>query len=167
MFHHHQNHQRKYYILFAVTFGFVWFLFKLGGNPEPVKAVFSTLIDIFFSLAALIITVEVLLPRLFYKQRHRAFVLCLILLVAITGSLIVISQVGLMGYSVGEFYKKNTIRYREHFYYWFWSDLVLGSYFLVSFIAFAGFAIRLAFDRVNTARQMATLEKELNAEVRK
>jgi len=160
MLHHHKTNRRKYYILFAITFGFVWFLFKLGGNPDPVKAVFSTLIDIFFSLAALIITVELLLPRLFYKQRHTAFVLCMILLIAIVGSLTVISQVGLMGYSVAEFYKKNTIQYKQHFYYWFWSDLVLGSYFLVSFIALGGFAIRLAFDRVNTARQMEAIEKE-------
>ena len=53
-----------YYLLFAISFGFVWYLFKLGGMPKPWRALFSTAIDLSFSLAALIITVELLLPRL-------------------------------------------------------------------------------------------------------
>ncbi len=135
MFKYHRSSRQFYYVSFAIAFGFVWYLFKLGGNPQPLKALFSTLIDIFFSVLALIITVEVLLPRLFYKQRYGLFALCFILVIAITGSLTIISQIKLEGHSIGNYYQKNTVRYREHFYYWFWSDLVLGSYFLITFIS--------------------------------
>ena len=166
MFRHYKTSRQFYYVSFAIAFGFVWYLFKLGGNPQPLKALFSTLIDIFFSLLALIITVELLLPRLFYKQRYGLFVLCFILLIAITGSFTIVSQVRLQGHSIWDYYQKNTIQYRQHFYYWFWSDLVLGSYFLITFIALGGFAIRLSFDRIITAGQMETLEKERsNAEL--
>ena len=166
MFRYNRSTRQFYYVLFAIAFGFVWYLFKLGGNPQPLKALFSTLIDIFFSILALISTVELLLPRLFYKQRYGLFVLCFILVIAITGSSNIISQIKLEGHSLGDYYQKNTIQYKEHFYYWFWSDLVLGSYFLITFIALGGFAIRLSFDRIITARQMDILEKERsNAEL--
>jgi two-component system LytT family sensor kinase len=166
MFKYYKSNRQSYYVLFAIAFGFVWYLFKLGGNPQPLRALLSTLIDIFFSLLALIITVELLLPGLFYKKYYSLFFLCFILVIAITGSSTIISQIKLEGHSIGDYYRKNTIRYKEHFYYWFWSDLVLGSYFLITFIALAGFAIRLAFDRIIAGRQMDILEKEKsNAEL--
>jgi two-component system LytT family sensor kinase len=52
------------------------------------------------------------------------------------------------------------LRYKEHYYYWFWSDLVFGSYFLISFISLGGFSIRLLFDRIVSGKQLETAEKE-------
>jgi two-component system LytT family sensor kinase len=159
MFNNYYYNRRIYYLLFALAYGFVWYLFKLGGLPSPVLALFSTLIDLSFSLVALIITVELLLPRLFYKGYYWLFTFNFILVIAITGSLTILSQLKLVGYSIND-YDKNISRYKEHYYYWFWSDLVLGSYFLISFIALGGLAIRLSFDRILSARHMETLEKE-------
>jgi hypothetical protein len=42
----HQN-RRWYYTLFAIAFGAVWYLFKLGGIPKPALALLSTGIDLF------------------------------------------------------------------------------------------------------------------------
>jgi two-component system, LytTR family, sensor kinase len=156
----YRTKRQFYYLLFAIAFGFVWYLFKLGGMPKPLRALFSTGIDLFFSLIALIITVEVLLLRLFYKRHYRLFAFFFILVIAITGSLTIMSQLRLMGYSLSGYYERNLIQFREHYYYWFWSDLVLGSYFMISFIALGGFAIRLSFDRILTARHLETLDKE-------
>jgi two-component system LytT family sensor kinase len=147
------------YTLFAVAYGMVWYLFKLGGIPKPGLALLSTAIDLFFSLFALIITVEIMIPRGIYKKAYWTFGFLFFLVVFITGSAIIVSQLKLFGYGFGD-YQKNMIRYKEHFFYWFWSDLVLGSYFLVSFISLGGIAVRLAFDRLVTANQMETLEKE-------
>ena len=151
--------RRIYYGLFAIMFGFVWYLFKLGGLPRPAQALFSTLIDLSFSLAALIITVEILLPLLFYKRRYPLFALCFLLTITAAGSLTIIGQLKLIGYSIND-YQKYIARYKEHYFYWFWSDLVMGSYFLISFIALGGFAIRLSFDRIITARRLETADKE-------
>jgi len=148
-----------YYALFAGAYGTVWYLFKLGGIPKPGVALLSTAIDLFFSLSALIITVEILVPRGIYKKAYRTFGFLYFLVVLIAGSAIIFLQLKLFGYGFGD-YGKNMIRYKEHFFYWFWSDLVFGSYFLVSFISLGGIAIRLAFDRLVTANRMETLEKE-------
>jgi len=154
------NHTRRLcYLLFTIAFGFVWYLFKLGGIPKPLLALVSAAIDISFSLAALIITVELLLPRFFYQGRYGLFALCFFAVIIITGSSTIELQLKLFGHSIND-YGKSISRYKEHYYYWFWSDLVCGSYFLISFIALGGFAIRLSFDRIIGAKRMETLEKE-------
>ena len=46
-------------------------------------------------------------------------------------------------------YQANIARYKEVFYYWFWSNLATGSYLMICLVALGGFALRLAFDRVS------------------
>ncbi|WP_295792128.1 histidine kinase [Mucilaginibacter sp.] len=162
MLNHYGRKRRVYYLIFAIAFAFVWYLFKLGGFPKPLRALFSTIIDITFSITALVVTVELLLPKFFLKKKYLQFTAGFLIVSLAAALLIITCQIGLMGYTVAGYYQKNLTQYREHFYYWFWSDLVLGSYFLVSFISLGGFAIRLSFDRIIAARQMETLEKERN-----
>jgi two-component system LytT family sensor kinase len=155
-----QNYKRwSYYILFAISFGFVWYLFKLGGTHNPIMALYSDLIDIVFSSISLILTVEILLPGLFCRRRYLLFGLTFIGTIAVTGSLIIMLQLRLMGYSILE-YNTYILRYKEHYYYWFWSDLVFGSYFLIAFISLGGFSIRLLFDRILSEKQLEKAEKE-------
>jgi sensor histidine kinase YesM len=71
----------------------------------------------------------------------------------------IVAQLNLMGYSLSG-YPALLKKYREHFFYWFWSDLVLGSYFLVGFIAAVGFAIRVAIERLAISRTLSRLENE-------
>lgn len=52
------------------------------------------------------------------------------------------------------------IKQPQHFFYWFWSDLILGSYFLVFFISATGAAIRLSFDRLTQYNKAKQLEAE-------
>ena len=130
----YRTRRQFYYLLFAISFGLVWYLFKFGGMPKPLRALFSTAIDLSFSLAALIITVELLLPRLFYKQRYRLFTLFFTLVIAITGSLTIMSQLGLMGYSLSGYYEKNLAHFREHYYYWFLYSLA--RFFLLLSVAY-------------------------------
>jgi len=162
MLNHYGRKRRVYYLIFALAFAFVWYLFKLGGFPKPLRALFSTIIDIIFSITALVVTVELLLPKLFYKKQYLQFTAGFLIVSLAAASLIITCQIGLMGYTIVGYYQKNLTQYREHFYYWFWSDLVLGSYFLVSFISLGGFAVRLSFDRILAAKQMEILEKERN-----
>ncbi|MES2107331.1 MAG: histidine kinase [Bacteroidota bacterium] len=162
MLNNYGRKRRVYYLVFAIAFAFVWYLFKLGGIPKPLRALFSTIIDITFSISALVVTVELLLPKFFYKKSYWQFAAGILMVSLTAASLIIVCQIGLMGYTLVGYYQKNLVQYREHFYYWFWSDLVLGSYFLVSFISLGGFAIRLSFDRILAARQMEVLEKERN-----
>jgi len=152
---------RRLYIYFICTaaFGIFWFLFKLGGIPHPGQAISSTAVDVLFSLTALLLTVEILIPSLFYKGKYTLFLICLLSAILITGTANILSQLYLMGSNVFE-YQKNLTRYKEHFFYWFWSDLVMGSYFLMALIASGGLAIRLSFDRIITARQIMQLEYE-------
>jgi len=152
------NARQTYYILFAISFGFVWYLFKFGGFANALQALYSTVIDIFFSLAALVITVELLLPRLFYKKQHALFALCFFLVIIVTGSLTILLQLKVIGRSLGDYHQY--VAPHKHFFYWFWSDLIFGSCFLILFIALSGFAIRLSFDRILAAKQMETLENE-------
>ena len=153
------QNRRTYYFLFAFCFGFVWYLFKLGGLPNPWMALLSTAIDICFSLAVLVITVELLLPRLFYERYYLFFGASFLIAVIVAGSCTILLQLKLAGYNLSD-YQRMISRYKEHYYYWFWSDLVFGSYFLISFIALSGFAIRLSFDRILVAKKIATLEGE-------
>jgi two-component system LytT family sensor kinase len=156
-----QTLPRRWYIYFIFTaaFGIFWFLFKLGGIPHPGQAISSTAIDVVFSLTALLLTVEMLIPALFYKGKYGLFLICLLSTILVTGTGNIFSQLYLMGSNIFE-YQKNLTRYKEHFFYWFWSDLVMGSYFLMALIASGGLAIRLSFDRITTARQIIQLEHE-------
>ena len=77
----------------------------------------------------------------------------------ITGTGNILSQLYLMGSNIFEYQKKLAL-YKEHFFYWFWSDLVMGSYFLMALLASGGMAIRLSFDRIVTAKKMMQLEYE-------
>ena len=150
---------RIYYYLFAVLFFAFWFLFKVGGIPELQHALLSTSVDVAVSMAALLMTIEVLLPRLVYRHKYGLFFFCFLLLIAICGTIIILSQLSLDGSSLLE-YRANVARSPKHYFYWFWADLIFGSYFLVFFISSAGAAIRFAFDRVKALNMVERLEKE-------
>jgi hypothetical protein len=152
-------HRRTYYLLFTVSFFILWFLFKLGGIPDFMQAIASTLIDVVICFTALLISVEYLLPKYVYRSRYYKFFMAFVILVLISGSLIILAQLALMGTSVFS-YRKMVAKYQNHYFYWFWSDLVFGSYFLIAFIATTGCSIRLAFDRVVAGRKVETLERE-------
>jgi sensor histidine kinase YesM len=151
--------KKVYYLAFAIGFYILWFLFKLGGMPDFKQAVPSTAIDVLVSLFCLYISVEYLLPRYVYKKKYGFFILLTGAMVLIAGSVIILSQLKLMG-SSGFSYRKNIAKYQEHFFYWFWSDLIFGSYCLVAFISLAGCAIRLVFDRIVAEKKVETLEKQ-------
>src|SRR4029077_15970578 len=51
-------------------------------------------------------------------------------------------------------------RHKQHCFYWFWADLIFGSYFLVFFISATGTAIRFAFDKLKAANTIGQLEKD-------
>jgi len=147
------------YLLLGLGFFFMWFPFKFGGMPDIKKAIFSTAIDVLPSMAAMILTVELLLPVFFYRLRYKQFSLLLVILVLLAGSAIILSQLALMESSLFA-YQKNIARYHEHFFYWFWSDLIFGSYFLVTFLCLTGMVVRMAFDRINADCHLQMLEKE-------
>lgn len=148
-----------YYLIFGLFFFLFWGLFKLGGMPELSRALLSTAVDVFVTMMVLVITVEGLLPRLLYRKKTAWFAGCFLLLVFLCGSLIILTQLRLAGSSLSQ-YRVNLIRYPLHYYYWFWSDLVFGSYFLVFFIPGIGAAIRLAFDRLQASNKVEKLRKE-------
>jgi two-component system LytT family sensor kinase len=150
---------RAYYYVFAVVFFIFWFLFKVGGVPDIPRALLSTFIDVCVGMAALLITVEMLLPKLVYRHKYGLFSLCFFLLVFACGSIIILSQSTLDGSSILE-YSANVAKSPKHYFYWFWADLIFGSYFLVFFISSAGAAIRFAFDRVQALNMVEKLEKE-------
>jgi two-component system LytT family sensor kinase len=154
------NHPRlRYYILFFVFFSIFWFLFKLGGNPHAVTALQSTAFEMLLNIGALVVTVEWLLPRFFYRAAYFRWWLGLALIIAAGGTSNILFQLHLMGIGLRD-YQVRMAKPNEHFFYWFWSDLVAGSYFMIAGMALGGFAIRLAFDRILTARRMAVLESE-------
>ena len=150
----------RYYILFFLFFSIFWFLFKLGGNPNALMALQSTAFEMLLNIAALVVTVEWLLPRFFYKAAYFRWWLGLGLIVAAGGTLNILFQLHLMGIGLGGYQSRMAQHNNEHFFYWFWSDLVAGSYFMIAGMALGGFAVRLAFDRILTARRMAVLESE-------
>jgi two-component system LytT family sensor kinase len=155
-----QKHPRiRYYLLFTGCFSAFWFLFKFGGIPNLGKALSSTALDMVLNMAALVCTVEWLLPAFFYKAAYGRFALGLGLLILLGGSINIVGQLSLQGMSLFA-YRASLARYKEHFFYWFWSDLVAGSYFMIAVIALGGFAIRLAFDRIATSRRLALLESD-------
>src|SRR5215467_2661870 len=146
-----------YYLLFAVAFYLFWFLFKLGGVPDFRRAFASTTIDVALSVAAVIISIEFIAPKLFYNKKYYLAAFALLFLIFCTGSANILLQLKLMGSNISD-YDANVARYKEHFIYWFWSDLVLGSFFLMAFVSGGGLLIRLAFDRVSDEKKIADLE---------
>jgi two-component system LytT family sensor kinase len=149
----------RYYIFFGLLFFLFWCLFKVGGMQDISRALLSTAIDVAVTMAVMIVTVEVILPRLLYPKRGVLFFTCFLALVFAGGTLIILSQLKLMGSSLSH-YQENIARYPGHYYYWFWADLVFGSYFLVFFIPATGAAVRLAIDRIRALNLVEKLQKE-------
>ena len=155
---------RIYNISFLVIFSLFWFLFKIGGFANIEKAWWSTVVDMTVSIVAMLITVQMLLPKLFYTRRYGSFLGSFLLLILLAGSSIILLQLQLAGSSLASYDEK--VARSNHYFYWFWSDLIFGSYFLVFMIAAAGAAIRFAFDRLIQQSRVEQLEKEkLQAEL--
>ena len=149
----------RYYGWFIAAFGLLWFLFKLGGITQFGAAFLSTLIDLGVGGLALVLVAEWWLPRYYLRGRRGIFFWGAGLTIAGTGSAIVLLQLDRMGYSLAG-YPEYLRRYKEHYFYWFWSDLVVGSYFLTGFIALGGTAIRLNMERGLAASRLAKLERD-------
>jgi two-component system LytT family sensor kinase len=155
-----KRHPRlKYYLFFTGGFTVFWFLFKFGGIPDVRLALLSTALDTVLHLGILIATVEGLMPRFFYKGHWGRFALGLAALILAAGSMNIVGQLALHHMSLFT-YQAQLARYKEHFFYWFWSDLVAGSYFMVAVIAVGGFAIRLAVDRLHS--ELTALKSQTN-----
>ena len=127
--------------------------------PDIGAAIVSTFIDIAVTILTMLLLVEWVLPKYFYKNRYIQFFISFFLLVFISGSVIILLQLKMHGSSLAS-YPKNIERYKEHYFYWFWADLIFGSYFLVFFISATGVAIRLSFDRLKSMADVRKLEKE-------
>jgi two-component system LytT family sensor kinase len=149
---------RLYYTGFLVVFTLFWLLFKIGGFANIYRALASTAIDMVFSIAAMWVTIAILLPKGLYTKKYKLFAGSYLLLIFLAGSLIILGQLELGGSSLLQ-YKEKVAR-SNHYFYWFWSDLIFGSYFLVFMITAAGAAIRFAFDRVKALNHIEQLEKE-------
>jgi two-component system, LytTR family, sensor kinase len=147
------------YLLFTIFFSILWFLFKLGGIPDFKQAIPSSMIDVTICVAALLISSEYLLTKYVYRKKYFRFFVSFLSLILFAGSGIILAQLALMGTSIFS-YPKMVAKYRNHYVYWFWSDLVFGSYFLVAFISTAGCSIRLAFDRLVAERKAEEIGKE-------
>ena len=151
--------RRIYYAGFGLLFFLFWFLFKVGGMPDIPLALLSTTVEVLISMGALVISVEVLLPRLTHKKKIALFCTSFLLLVLLGGTLIILSQLRLLGRSLSG-YQKDLAHYREHYFYWFWADLVFGSYFLVFFISTVGAAIQLAMGRMQAQHLLDLIQRE-------
>jgi two-component system, LytTR family, sensor kinase len=151
--------RHTYYFVFGGLFFLFWLLFKVGGMPVIPLALLSTAIDVAVTMGALVITVEILLPRLAVYRRIGFFVGWFLLLVLLGGTVIILSQLRLMGRSVFT-YQQDLARYQEHYFYWFWADLVFGSYFMVFFVSAVGAAVRLAIGRMQALNLVERLQKE-------
>lgn len=153
-----------YNISFLVIFSLFWLMFKIGGIANVERALWSTAIDMAFCIAGMLVTVHVLLPKLFYTRRYGLFICSFLLLIFGAGSMIILLQLELHGSSLASYQDK--VARNKHYFYWFWSDLIFGSYFLVFMIAASGAAIRFAFDRLIQQSRVEQLEKEkLQAEL--
>lgn len=148
----------RYYILFLTGFSLCWFLFRLGWTHDAGKALPSSLFEIFLNVAALLCTVEWLLPRFFYRGRYGRFGLGLGLVVFVGGTANILFQLRLLAGSSLLDYHTNVLRWKTVFFFWFWSNLVAGSYLMIFFVSLGGFALRLAFDRILADRRLADIE---------
>jgi hypothetical protein len=155
---------RLYYAAFMLIFSVFWLLFKIGGIANVTQAFLSTAVDMIICLAALLATVNFLLPKLFYRKKYGWFATSFLSLIFLSGSAIILLQLNLHGSSLSDYQQKSSLH--RHYFYWFWADLVFGSYFLVFMIASAGAAIRFAGDRVTALNKVDQLDKEnLQAEL--
>lgn len=150
------------YMLFGLGFFILWFLFKLGGIPNIGKALVSTTVDVLLSMISMAFTVEVLLTSFIYKQRYGTFSAAFVALILVTGTALILAQLAIMDTSLFA-YRRNIAKYQEHYFYWFWSDLIFGSYFLVTFLCLTGMAIRMAIDRISSERRLHMAEIEMVA----
>jgi two-component system, LytTR family, sensor kinase len=148
-----------YYGIFGCFFFLFWLLFKLGGMPVIPLALLSTTIDVVISMGALVVTVEILLPHLIYKKKIALFCAFFLALVLLGGTGIILSQLRLLGRSFSS-YQKDIEHYHEHYFYWFWADLVFGSYFMVFFISAVGAAVQLAVGRMKAQHQLDQMQSE-------
>jgi two-component system, LytTR family, sensor kinase len=148
----------RYYFLFTASFSLCSFLIKLGWTHNAGKALPSSIFETFLDVAALICTVDWLMPRFFYRSRYGCFGLGMGLIVFFEGTVNILVQLRIIVGSNLLEYPANIAKYKEVFFYWFWSNLVAGSYLMILFVAMGGFALRLAFDRVLTARRLADME---------
>jgi len=148
----------RYYIVFTTGFSLCSFLIKLGWTHNAGKALPSSIFETFVDVAALLCTVGWLMPRFFYRSQYGRFGLGLGLIVFLGGTANILVQLRIIvGSNLLEYYA-NIARYKEVFFYWFWSNLVAGSYLMIFFVVLGGFALRLAFDRIVTARRLADME---------
>lgn len=149
---------RLYYTGFLVIFSLFWLMFKIGGIANISRAFASTAIDMVICVAAMLVTIGMLLPKLLYTKKYARFTVSYILLIFLSGSMIILLQLEHAGSSLLHYSEK--VARSNHYFYWFWSDLIFGSYFLVFMITAAGAAIRFAFDRVKALNHVEQLEKE-------
>ncbi|MDP4149797.1 MAG: histidine kinase [Bacteroidota bacterium] len=127
--------------------------------PVIPRALLSTLVDVTVSMSALVVTVEVLLPRMVYRKRIALFFACFAALVLLGGTLIILTQLKLLDHSLSD-YHRDVARSQGHYFYWFWADLVFGSYFMVFFISSVGAAVQLAVGRLQAEHQLEKIQKE-------
>ncbi len=149
---------RILYAGFLLIFSLFWLMFKIGGFAHVGKALLSFSIDLIFSIAAMLATTEWLLPKFFYRKKYGLFAILFVLVVLLAGSFIFWGQLTVSDISLANYSER--VARSNHFFYWFWSDLVFGSYFLVFMITASGAAIRFAFDRVKAMQNIEQLKKE-------
>jgi hypothetical protein len=149
----------RYYLLFTAGFSACWFLFKFGGMQDLRKAVASTAIDTLLNVGMLAATVEWLMPRYFLHRRYGRFAAGFALLVLLAGTANIFGQIYLMNANLHNYQARMT-NPREHFFYWFWCDLVAGSYFMLAVIGLGACAICLAFERIRTTSRLAQVESD-------
>lgn len=149
---------RIFYIGFLVIFTLFWMLFKIGGTANFARAFSSTAIDMVVTISAFFVTTEWLLPKFFSRKKYGLSAALYFLLILISGSIIIWGQLAMWGVSIFEYSER--VARSSHFFYWFWSDLVFGSYFLVFMVTATGAAIRFAFDRAKAVQHIEQLKKE-------
>jgi two-component system, LytTR family, sensor kinase len=149
--------KRIYYSAFGVIFFTFWFLFKVGGFIDIQISLLSTLFDVVATMTALIVSVELLLPRFVYKRKYVQFFISYLGIVFLGGATIILTQLELLGRSL---FTYNDHVGQDHYFYWFWADLIFGSFTLVFFITSVGAALRLAFDRLKESNKVEQLKKE-------
>jgi two-component system, LytTR family, sensor kinase len=151
--------RHSYYLVFGLLYFLFWLPFKVGGMATIGLAMLSASIDVLVSVGVLVITVEVLLPRLVYKKKIALFCTFFLALILSGGTIIILSQLHLLGRSLSG-YQRDLARYQQHYFYWFWADLVFGSYFMVFFISAVGAAVQLAIGRMKAQHELDLMQKE-------
>src|SRR4249919_3984034 len=80
------------YVIFTILFFIFWFLFKMGGMPDIGQAIASAFVDIAITILTILLLVEWLVPKYFYRNRYIPFFISFFLLVFISGSAIILLQ---------------------------------------------------------------------------